>query len=81
MNSELFRHVFLQPPRGPVRARYLDDITLEQVKVWFGLARLFAHQSQNGVVAAGVHDGLAVLDGRHGEVLQLVLKEARVQER
>lgn len=62
-------------PSVQSEAAYLDVVTLEQVQVRFALTRLLTHQSQDGVVAAGVHDGLTVLDGGDGEVLQLVLKE------
>lgn len=44
------------------------------MEVRFVLTRVLTHQSQDGVVAAGVHHGLAVLDRPDGEVLQLVLK-------
>lgn len=46
---------------SPVRV-YLDVVTLEQVEVRFTLTRLFTHQSQDGVIAAGVHHRLGVLD-------------------
>lgn len=49
------------------------------MEVGFDLTRLFADQSQDGVVAAGVHHGLAVLDRANLEVLQLVLKEKNPQ--
>lgn len=56
---------------------HLDVVTLEEVQVGLALPRLLAHQGQDGVVAAGVHDGLAVLDGADGEVLQLILNRSR----
>lgn len=49
------------------------------MEIGFGLTWLFADQSQDGVVAAGVHHGLAVLDGADLEVLQLVLKKKNPQ--
>ena len=61
------------------QAVYLDVVTLEQVQVRFALTRVFTDQSQDGVVAAGVHDGLDVLDRPHGEVLQLVLSDTRTE--
>lgn len=65
----------MSPSAGETsRAGYLDVVTLEEVQVGLALARLFAHQSQDGVVAAGVHHRLTVLDDPDGEILQLVLK-------
>lgn len=55
---------------------YLDVVALEEVEVRFVLARLLADESEDGVEAAGTADGLAVLDGSHGEVFQLLLVES-----
>ena len=53
---------------------HLDVVALEEVQVRLALPRLLAHQGQDGVIAAGVHHRLAVLEGADGEVLQLILK-------
>lgn len=61
--------------RKPIPARrYLDVVTLEEVEVRFVLTRLLADESEDGVEAAGTVDGLAVLDGSHREVFQLLLE-------
>ena len=62
------------------RSLYLDVVTLEEVQVGFALSRLFTHQSQDGVVAAGAHHSLAVLQGPHGKVFQLILHQQQQQE-
>lgn len=57
----------------------LDVVALEQVQIRFALAGLLTHQRQDGVVAAGVHHGLTVLDRAQRKVLQFVLKDIRDQ--
>lgn len=64
-------------PKGCLSAAHLDVITLEKVQVWFSLPRLLTHQRQDGVIIAGVHDGLAVLHCAQWEILQLILRERR----
>lgn len=59
---------------------HLDVVALEQVQVRFALAGLLTHQRQDGVVAAGAHHGLTVLDRAQRKVLQLVLKHTHTRD-
>lgn len=69
----LFPRFLSVPCTGPAAAD-LDMVALEEVEVWLALAWLLADQGQDGVVAAGLEQCLAVLDGAQGEILQLILE-------
>lgn len=48
---------------------YLYLITLEEVQISFALSWLFTNKGQNGIVSAGLHHSLTVLNGACRKVL------------